>query len=238
VRRNGKLIVGDIQAQIDTVRTAAQHEGLSQTCLDRIEKAERMAPTMQATIEFVSGYVRRQVSQLDLAPPASYAMHAFLIPSFYLEHVAHTRTVSGGEPLRELATRLRTSLFEPGRVFAELSPTAQTAQATDQNAGGGVPAFKLQCRRAQRVSFVEEPSTTRARAPQKACMSDSGAQLLSHTGRRDDHGGAVFRAEIALDVCRNFSVRRHTASAPQSATTRCRIARRVQGGRCHDRGPF
>ena len=110
------------------------------------------------------------------------------------------------------------------------------AQATGQNAGRGVPAFKLQCRRAQRVSFVEEPSTTRARAPQKACMSDSGAQLLPHTGRRDNRGGAVFRAETALDVCRNFSICRHTARAPQSATTRCRIGRRVQGGRCHDRG--
>jgi len=126
VRRNGKLIAGDIQAQIDTVRTVAQQEGLSQTCLDRIEKAERVVPKMQATIEFVSGYVRRQVSQLDLAPPASYAMHAFLIPSFYLERVAHTRTVSGGEALRALATRLRTSLFEPGGVFAALSPTAQS----------------------------------------------------------------------------------------------------------------
>src|SRR6516164_8801024 len=68
-------------------------------------------------------------------------------------------------------------------------------------------------------------------------MSDRGAQLLPHTDRRDNRGGAVFRAETALDVCRNFSVRRHTASAPQSATTRCRIGRRVQGGRCHDRGP-
>jgi hypothetical protein len=126
VRRNGKLIASDIQAQIDTVRTVAQQEGLSQTCLDRIEKAERVVPKMQATIEFVSGYVRRQVSQLDLAPPASYAMHAFLIPSFYLERVARTRTVSGGEALRALATRLRTSLFEPGGVFAALSPTAQS----------------------------------------------------------------------------------------------------------------
>lgn len=56
VRRHGKLIAGDIQAQIDTVRIVAQQEGLSQTCLDRIEKAEHMVPKRQATIEFVSGY--------------------------------------------------------------------------------------------------------------------------------------------------------------------------------------
>ena len=126
VRRNGKLIAADIQAQIDTVRTVAQHEGLSQTCLDRIEKAERVLPQMQATIEFVSGYVRQQVRQLDLTQTVSYAMHAHLIPSFYLERVAQTRPVSGGEPLRKLAERLRTPLFAPGGAFAELSPTQQS----------------------------------------------------------------------------------------------------------------
>jgi len=127
VRRNGQLIAADIQAQIDRVRTVAQHEGLSQTCLDRIEKAERVVPKMKATIEFVSGYVRQQVSQLDLTPPVSYAMHAHLIPSFYLERVARTRTVSAGEPCRELAERLRTALFEPGGALAKLSEAEQSA---------------------------------------------------------------------------------------------------------------
>jgi hypothetical protein len=125
VRRNGQLIAADIQAQIDTVRTVAQHEGLSQTCLERIEKAERVLPKMQATSAFVSGYVRQQVHQLDLAQPMSYAMHAPLIPSFYLERVARTRTVSAGEPLRQRAERLRTPLFAPGGAFAELSLTQQ-----------------------------------------------------------------------------------------------------------------
>ena len=126
MRRNGKLMAGDIQAQIDTIRAIAQQEHLSETSLDRIEKAAWVVPTMQATIEFVSGYVRWQVSQLDLVPPVSYAMHAALIPSFYLDRVAQTRTVSGGEPLRALAERLRTPLFAPGGVLAELSPTAQS----------------------------------------------------------------------------------------------------------------
>lgn len=125
VRRNGKLIAADIQEQIDTVRTVAQHEGLSRTCLERIEKAERVLPKMQATIEFVSGYVRQQVRQLDLVQTESYAMHAHLIPSFYLDRVAQTRTVSGGEPLRELAERLRTPVFAPDGAFGALSPVEQ-----------------------------------------------------------------------------------------------------------------
>ena len=126
VRRNGPLIAADIQAQIDTIRSVAQHEGLSQACLERIEKAERVVPKMQATIAFVSGYVRQQVRQLDLTPPVSYALHAHLIPSCYLERVAQTRPVSAGEPLRELAERLRSALFASGGALAELSETEQS----------------------------------------------------------------------------------------------------------------
>ena len=125
VRRNGKLIGSDIQEHIATLRTIAQQEQLSATCLERIAKAERVVPTMQATIEFVSGYVRQQVRQLDLAPPVSYAMHAHLIPSYYLERVASTRTVTQGEPLRVLAEHLRTPLFDSGGALSALSPIEQ-----------------------------------------------------------------------------------------------------------------
>jgi hypothetical protein len=125
VRRNGPLIACDIQGHIEQLRTVAQHEGLSQSCLERIDKAERVVPNMQATIEFVSGYVGQQVDQLDLEPPVSFAMHAKLIPSYYLDRVAETRTLSAGEALRELAERLRTPLFEPGGVLWELSPETQ-----------------------------------------------------------------------------------------------------------------
>src|SRR5499426_2448889 len=106
VRRNGKLIAGDIQQHIDTIRTIAHREGLSETCLERIKKAERVVPKMQATIEFVSGYVRQQVRHLDLAPSVSYAMHAQLIPSYYLDRVAATRTRTAGKPLHALAEGL------------------------------------------------------------------------------------------------------------------------------------
>jgi Family of unknown function (DUF6399) len=126
VRRNGRLIAAEIQGQIDMIRSVAQHEGLSQTCLERLDKAERVVPKMQATIEFVSGYVHRQVRQLDLTPPVSYALHAHLIPACYLERVAQSRTVHAGEPLRELAERLRAPLFEPGGVLAGLSAEQQS----------------------------------------------------------------------------------------------------------------
>jgi hypothetical protein len=125
VRRNGQLIASDIRTHIETIRTVAQHENLSQRCLDRIDKAERVVPKMQATIAFVSGYVGQQVNQLDLTLPVSFAMHAKLIPSYYLDRVAQTQTVSDGEPLRKLARRLRMPLFEPGGAFSKLRPELQ-----------------------------------------------------------------------------------------------------------------
>ena len=131
VRRNGRLIASDIQEHIEQIRTVAQQAGLSQGCVARIEKAERVVPKMPATIAFVSRYVTQQVKQLDVTPPVSFAMHAKLIPSYYLDRVAETRTVEGGEPLREIAERLRTPLFEPGSVFSALSLGAHN-QLCDQ----------------------------------------------------------------------------------------------------------
>jgi hypothetical protein len=83
------------------------------------------APPCQPSIEFVSGYVRQQVRQLELTPPVSYTLHAHLIPSFYLERVVQSRTAYAGEPLWELAERLCTPLFEPGGVLVELSEVQQ-----------------------------------------------------------------------------------------------------------------
>jgi hypothetical protein len=64
VRRTGQLIAADIQGHIEQIRRVAQQAELSQSCLERIDKAERVGPKMQATIAFVSGYVGQQVAQL------------------------------------------------------------------------------------------------------------------------------------------------------------------------------
>ena len=107
VRRNGPLIAADIQGHIEQIRTVAQQEELSQSCLERTRKAERVVPKMQATIEFVSGYGGQQVAQLDLEPPISFAMHAKRIPSYDLDRVAGARSPEGGAALRDLAEQLR-----------------------------------------------------------------------------------------------------------------------------------
>jgi hypothetical protein len=124
-RRNGQLIASDSHGHIEPIRTIAQHEGRSQSCWERIEQAARVVPKMRATIEFVSGYVGRQVAQLDVTPPVSFARHAKLIPSYDRDRVAETRTRSAGAPLRALAERLRAPLFAAGGVLSAWSPEAQ-----------------------------------------------------------------------------------------------------------------
>ena len=52
-------------------------------------------------------------------------MHAKLIPSYYLDRVAQTRSLEGGAALRDLAEQLRAPLFEAGGVWWELSPETQ-----------------------------------------------------------------------------------------------------------------
>jgi len=125
VRRNARLMASDLQGHMDEVRTVAQQEGLSQSGLERIEKAARVGPKMQATIAFVSGYVAQQVAQLDLTPPVSFVMHAKLMPSSDLDRVAQARPGSDGKPLRQRAEQLRAPLWEPGGVLSALSPETQ-----------------------------------------------------------------------------------------------------------------
>jgi Family of unknown function (DUF6399) len=124
-RRNGQRMAADIPRHLAQVRALAQHEGLSQRCVERIAQAERVVPNMPAPITVVSGDGGQQVGQLDLTPAASCARHAKLIPSLDLDRVAQTRTVSDGEPLRERAERLRTPLCAPGGALSALSPEAQ-----------------------------------------------------------------------------------------------------------------
>ena len=102
----------------------AQHAGRSQSGGERIDKAERVVPTMPATIAGVSRDVAPQGAPLAGPPPVSLARPAKRIPSYELERVAQTRSVRDGAPLRELAERWRAPLFEPGGVLNVWSPAA------------------------------------------------------------------------------------------------------------------
>jgi hypothetical protein len=73
VRRNGQLIAADLQGHIEQIRSIAQQEQLSQSCLERIDKAERVVPKMQATAERFFGQKPRSMfaailESVELAP--------------------------------------------------------------------------------------------------------------------------------------------------------------------------
>lgn len=92
VRRHGKLIAGDIQRHIDTLRTMIQQEHRSETWLERLEQVERVVPTMQATIECVSGDVRQGSKRVN------WTWRAYLL---HPAHPSHSLLVSRARGLQQ-----------------------------------------------------------------------------------------------------------------------------------------
>jgi hypothetical protein len=171
-RRHGQLMAADSHAQMDTRRRGAHHAGLSQPCVERIDKAARVVPPRKATIALVAGSGRPPVRQLDLPPRGSYARPAPRRPSCSLERVAQTRTVSAGEPLRERAARRRTPLVEPGGACAELSEAPQHQrhhQATELAAVFPRSSSKVEGRHGSR-SLRPHQRRGRDRPRKRACL--------------------------------------------------------------------
>src|SRR5262249_30695747 len=128
--------------------------------------------------------------------------------------------VHAGEQLRELAERLRTPLFEPGGVLAELREVQQsqlTHQAQELAEVFQRSSSKVEGRNG--VPLAAEPSTSRVRSPEKAYMSDGDSHLFPHACRRHTRGGAVFWSEPTVDVCCDLGTRRDSSCPPQPAAT-------------------
>jgi hypothetical protein len=121
-RRHGRRLAAAIQEPSEPRRPVAQPAGRSPTCLERLEPAERVLPTRRATLECVAR---------DVPPPVALAMPATRLPSEDRARLAETRTVEGGTPLRAIAERLRTPLFEPGSVCSALRPAAHQQRCTE-----------------------------------------------------------------------------------------------------------
>ena len=219
VRRNGQRIAADIHAQMDTICRVAQHEGLSQSCLDRIDKAERVVPKMQATIAFVSGYVRQQVRPLDLTPLRSYAMRAHLMPSFYLARGPDAYGERRRATSRTGLSVCATPLFEPGGAFAELNEAQQSQlnqpakelaevfQRSSSNVEGRNGYLSL---RNHQLRGLDRPR-------KRACLTAIHNFFLTRSDGTNG-SGAIFRAEASLPVRRDTELGRDTTCPPQSAS--------------------
>ncbi len=138
VRCDSSIVMGKLHLRIDAIRKAAEAEGLAEHSMKRIAKAERVLPKMGATIDFVSGYLRRQVDKLGFNAAETFAIHAKLIPACYLERVAGKGSKKDGAPLRSTADGLVTPLFAPGGVFFGLDPAARRQLHREANRLAGV----------------------------------------------------------------------------------------------------
>jgi Family of unknown function (DUF6399) len=100
--------------------------GTAQRGVPGASRASRAGgPNMPAPIACVSGAVRRQGSQLALAPPASSARPAPRIPASSLERLAATSTLTAGTPLRALAEGRRPPRCAPAGGVGALRPVEQ-----------------------------------------------------------------------------------------------------------------
>ena len=104
----------------------------------RIAKAERVLPQMAKTIEFVSGYVNKQVEKLGLTPRQAYLFHAKLIPAAYLHRVAARRNKEEGAPLMAKATDLASPVFASDGPFAATDAAAQDRLRVEANRLAGI----------------------------------------------------------------------------------------------------
>ncbi len=137
-RRAGSIVVAKLQQRIDHLRGAAQAEGLAESAIARIAKAERVLPRMGATIDFVSGYVSQQAEKLGLSLQQTYAFHAKLIPACYLERVAAKRNQEDGAPLRAVASGLKSPVFTADGPFGTFDLAAQTQLMADADRLAGI----------------------------------------------------------------------------------------------------
>jgi hypothetical protein len=137
-RRSGSIVAAELQKKVDSLRTAAIGEGLGESSMDRIAKAERVLPQMAKTIEFVSGYVNKQVEKLGLTPRQAYLFHAKLIPAAYLQRIAARRNKEEGTPLMEKAADLASPVFAADGPFGAIDAVVQERLRVEANRLAGI----------------------------------------------------------------------------------------------------
>jgi hypothetical protein len=108
------IVTKKLQARIDTIRQLAEQEGLSESSLARIDKAERVLPKISVSLNFVSTYVRQEIDKLGLPLSLARAIHTKLLPAAYLERLAAKENKAERLRIETKAQELKASLYAPG----------------------------------------------------------------------------------------------------------------------------
>lgn len=108
------VVTKKIQTRIDKIRLLAEQEGLSESSLARIDKAERVLPKMTACLDFVSTYLRQEIDKLDVSLSLASAIHTKLLPAAYLERLAVKENKAERLRIETKALELKAPLYAPG----------------------------------------------------------------------------------------------------------------------------
>ena len=118
------VVTKKLQTRIDKIRLLAQQEGLSESSLARIDKAERVLPKITACLYFVSTYGRQEIDKLGVSLSLVSAMHSKLLPAAYQERLSVKENTQERLKIKTKAQELKESLYAPGGAML-LLPTEQ-----------------------------------------------------------------------------------------------------------------
>ena len=110
----------------DELDRVAEEAGLSQGARDRLAKARRVKPRMQATIDFFWTTVLAWFAKWRLSPPMAKLMREILIPVCYLRLAADkASTAHERKRLQELAELVEARARSPDCLWNSLSASEQ-----------------------------------------------------------------------------------------------------------------
>lgn len=119
--RTSEMVASDIKGQFDTIDRIAGEVSLSDSGVERIEKAGRVVTAMVVTIGFFHEKVRTWIEQLCLAEQLEQFILNRWIPARYVELVAERASDSDSRAiLRQKAAKLMPSPQEIGAMLSSL----------------------------------------------------------------------------------------------------------------------
>jgi hypothetical protein len=117
--RSAEQVSATLELHFTELETVAMAANLSQSCLDRIQKAKRVVVDMIATISFFSLTVQAKVEALSLSPQVEQAVYDNLIPAIYLRLVSErTQDPEQRCALEHSSEKLATPLLKSNGPFA------------------------------------------------------------------------------------------------------------------------
>jgi hypothetical protein len=124
--QDAETVAQRLDDRFDELDQVAQEAGLSQGARDRLAKARRVKPRMEATIDFFWTTVLVWFAKWRLSPPVAKLMREILIPVCYLRLAADkASTADERKRLQELAKSVEARARSPDGVWNSLNASDQ-----------------------------------------------------------------------------------------------------------------